>query len=562
MEAKTNIRRMLSGNYISVPKYQRAYSWDTEKQVKQFLIDIDDYITSNSTTPYYFGHFLFESMNNDPDRFDIIDGQQRLTTIEIFLTAVFHRLGSLRKLTDDEIEIREDTIKRNSKYRFSTVEYDNPFFKDYVIDQTKSSRKSIETLSATRIADAFDYFKKELKTKSVSDCEKYINCIINSACTTHIVNAEAEAIQMFIFQNNRGKLPTKLEIIKAQFMYEVQISSLDEESKTEKIKELQERFEHIYKAIATIENHINEDDVLLYALRVYFNTFDIDVSTERIEKELKRKTSSIHFIMSFTLELENSFESLKPFFNEKKCYEIYSLALLGKTQMMPFVIKAYEFNILDSEKAKLFAALESLVLRHRIIGTRAHLEDRIKQQYSEFTKENPDVDSIIEHIRWFEREADEFWWWQYWSDTNFKNALQGGLDHNIAKHLLWKYENYLLSQKKQGYNFIPMSQIIKPELEHIAPQTPTDGTPIAAGYCKYDDDFKNNYLNCIGNYLLVSKSHNCSIGNVPFKEKRDSYNVLEQQREIQKMTENRIIWNKDNIKKRKEKIISFILNEL
>ena len=160
MEAKTNIRRMLSGNYISVPKYQRAYSWDTEKQVKQFLIDIDDYITSNSTTPYYFGHFLFESMNNDPDRYDIIDGQQRLTTIEIFLTAVLHRLGSLRKLTDDEIEIREDMIKRNSKYRFSTVEYDNPFFKDYVIDQTKSSRKSIETLSATRIADAFDYFKK------------------------------------------------------------------------------------------------------------------------------------------------------------------------------------------------------------------------------------------------------------------------------------------------------------------------------------------------------------------------------------------------------------------
>ena len=59
METKTTIRKMLSGNYISVPKYQRAYSWDTDKQVKQFLEDIDDYIASKSDKPYYFGHFIF-----------------------------------------------------------------------------------------------------------------------------------------------------------------------------------------------------------------------------------------------------------------------------------------------------------------------------------------------------------------------------------------------------------------------------------------------------------------------------------------------------------------------
>ncbi len=561
METKTTIRKMLSGNYISVPKYQRAYSWDTDKQVKQFFVDIEDYIVSNSKTPYYFGHFLFE--NGGSDKYDIIDGQQRLTTIEIFLSAVFNQLEKKRELTDDEKEIKEDTIKRNSKYRFSTVEYDNHFFKDYVIDGTKTSKKNIETISAERIADAFDFFKKELKNKTISDCEKYINSVINSACTTHIVNEEAEAIQMFIFQNNRGKLPTKLEIIKAQFMYEVQISSIDEESKTEKIKELQERFEHIYKAIASIENHINEDDVLLYALRVYFNTFDIDVSTERIEKELKDKNSSIRFIMDFTLELENSFESLKPFFNEKNNYKIYSLALLGKTQLMPFVIKAYEYNIPDTEKAKLFTALESLVLRHRIIGTRAHLEDRIKNEYKNFTKDNLDVNIIVNHIKWFERDVDKsWWWWRYWSDEAFKNALQGGLDHNIAKHLLWKYENYLRSPQKPGYKFIPMSQIVKPELEHIAPQTPTDGSPIAAGYCKYDDEFVNNYLDCLGNYLLISKSHNCSIGNVPFKEKRDSYTVLEQQREVQKMTEDKEIWNKRKIDERHKKIVKFILEEL
>lgn len=424
----------------------------------------------------------------------------------------------------------------------------------------------METLSAIRIAEAFDYFEKELKSKDENACLKYIACVTNSVCTTHIVNEEAEAIQMFIFQNNRGKAPTKLEIIKAQFMYEVQISNLEKDEKTEKLKELQERFEHIYKSIAMIEGHINEDDVLLYALRVYFNTFDIDVSIERIDREIKNKKTSLKFIMQFTLELENSFESLKPFFNEKKSYEIYSFALLRKTQMMPFVIKAYEYNIPDSDKARLFSALESLVIRHRIIRTRAHLEDRIEDVYTNFTKENPDVNPIVKHIRWFEKgikDENEYWWWSYWSDSSFEEALlKRDLNPQIVKHILWKYENYLLSKEKQGYAFMQMEQIIKPEVEHIAPQTPTNETPIAAGYCKYDDEFVNGYLNCIGNYLLISKSHNCSIGNVPFKDKLASYTILAQQREIKEMTNGKTIWNKSAIENRFRKLVKFMIDEL
>jgi hypothetical protein len=560
MEAKTTIRRMLSGNFIRVPNYQRAYSWDKDKQVKQFLIDLDDYIDSGSTTPYYFGHFLFEKKSED--LYNIIDGQQRLTTIEIFLSSVFKRLASIRPLTEDEKETKEDVIKRNSKYRFSTVEYDNPFFKDYVIDQKDISRESLETLSAVRIMEAFDYFEDELKLKDEISCIKYIECITNSACTTHIVNEGAEAIQMFIFQNNRGKDPTKLEIVKAQFMYEIWISNINQEEKSEKIKELQERFEHIYKSISVIENNLSEDDVLLYALRVSFNTLNIDVSMEKIEKELKNKDTYINFIMKFTLELENSFESLKPFFTEKKIYEIYSLATLGKTQMMPFVIKSYKYKISDEDKARLFAELESLVIRHRIIGTRAHLEDRINEVYKEFTEKNKDISQIIDHIRWIKKEADEnnWWWYYYWSDARFKEALQGALDHKIAKHILWKYENYLISQEKQGYGFMQMEQIVSPELEHIAPQTPSEGIPIAKGYCEYDEEFKNMYLDCIGNYLLISKSHNCSIGNVSFADKISSYNVLAQQREIKEIAKDK--WDKDAIKKRHDKIVKFVVEKI
>ena len=102
--------------------------------------------------------------------------------------------------------------------------------------------------------------------------------------------------------------------------------------------------------------------------------------------------------------------------------------------------------------------------------------------------------------------------------------------------------------------------IDNPHLEHISPQT--ENEEIATGYDIYDDDFKENYLYCIGNFLLLSAPHNESIGNKPFEVKRSSYNQLRQQREIQELTERDHIWDRIKIQNRKNKIVSFILNNL
>lgn len=56
MDASTTINQMLSGNKIFVPTYQRAYSWE-DKQTKQFLVDLQDYVESHTASSYYFGHF-------------------------------------------------------------------------------------------------------------------------------------------------------------------------------------------------------------------------------------------------------------------------------------------------------------------------------------------------------------------------------------------------------------------------------------------------------------------------------------------------------------------------
>ena len=66
----------------------------------------------------------------------------------------------------------------------------------------------------------------------------------------------------------------------------------------------------------------------------------------------------------------------------------------------------------------------------------------------------------------------------------------------------------------------------------------------------------------IGNFLLLSAPHNESIGNKPFALKRSTYNQLKQQREIQIMTEQDSVWNREKIAQRKESIVNFILKQL
>lgn len=562
MEASTTVNKMLAGNKIFVPTYQRAYSWDIEfdksktpKHVNVFLTDLEDYNKSSATTPYYFGHFLFEEKSES--NFGVIDGQQRLTTIVIFLSALFSKLKSIRLLTENEEVLFENMIKRKSNYIFSTVDYDNQLFKDYVVEHTKKNKNGLETESARRIVNAFDFFTKVLTDKDEVYLSKMLKTISEATCTTHPVRNESEAIQMFIFQNNRGKKPSKLEIIKAQFMFNVHLYGGDE--KDSLIDEIKNRFEKIYKSISSIEYKIEEDNVLVYTLQIHFNSLWESNAIDKINKHLS-ESDPIPFIKSFTNSLAVSFEHLTTFLgkDEQENIEIHSLITLDSFAIaIPFIIKAYIFGLQTKEICKICSSMESLVLRHRLIGTRADMTSRINGVYQGFNAEQPDITPIINRINGMKTATD--WWWAYWNTIEFEKSMQGRINHSTAKFLLWKYENHLENHGKNGYSVTRYDKIKNPHLEHIAPQKPINNEPIAAGYCDYDEEFVNQYIDCLGNYLLLSAPHNESIGNKPFKTKRDSYTKLFQQREIQSMTSEFEIWDKEKISVRKEKIVKFIL---
>ncbi len=565
MESLTNISALLADNSIVVPNYQRAYSWDTDKsektlkQVNTFLSDLQDYVNSKSESPYYFGHFLFEK--REGNEYAIIDGQQRLTTTIIFISALYKRLlenrrtESIKDFDDDLFVTYCKTIKQGTQYRFSTVDYDNQMFRDYVIDRTSNAHNGIDTMSKARIVDAFDYFTETLEKMEEPMLLKLLRAITNASCTTHVVKETTEAVQMFIFQNNRGKRPTNLEGIKAQFMYHVHLYA-PSEKKEGILSEITGRFEHIYRSISQIEGDLDEDNVLNYTIKVYRNNLGDTNSLSFVGEELGKIDSRITFISDFTRMLDSCFSTISDFLKLEKQNMVYHSLLVSaeKGLMYPFIIKAMLKGVKQDGLENLAKALEQIFLRDRIIGTRAVLLWRLNDCYQHMTE---DTTIVVNHIEDMKTRQD---WWGYWNNTELARCLNMGMNHGIAKILLWKYENYLREGGKAGYAFIRYDSVETPHLEHIAPQK--ENQEEDNGYCPYDEEFNVECLECLGNYLLLSGTHNISLGNARFQYKRKSYRYLQQQLEVQDMTEQDEMWDKKKIRIRHKRIVDFLTSIL
>ena len=74
---------------FKIPDYQRAYAWE-EKQINLFVSDLVEYEKNIHATnkKYYLGHFIFEK-NDLNNEFEVVDGQQRLTTIFLFMLVLY-----------------------------------------------------------------------------------------------------------------------------------------------------------------------------------------------------------------------------------------------------------------------------------------------------------------------------------------------------------------------------------------------------------------------------------------------------------------------------------------
>lgn len=536
-----------------IPAYQRSYSWE-EKQIKQLLEDIEQ-----AGDHYYLGHFLFEKSEED-NTLLIIDGQQRLTTCVIFFRCIYDELKKRKDCEIDLNDIVDYYLKdlRKQTQRFETVEQDNNFFQDVIID---GNNRKAETKSQERISKAKDLFSKCFVNKETSTLESWVNLIQNSAITEFIVSDKVQAAQMFAFQNDRGKALSKLEIVKSFFMLQIYLKSNNSEVAETHIKYVEKEFSDIYTLIARINT--GEDEILNYYWRAVSGS---GFSSGDIIDEVKKQIIEIKDIRNFVSNLTIAFKTAEKF-ETSTDESISDLRYLNHISLsMPFFIKADICHVNDQVFNRLSKFLENITFRSLLRGGRADIQKKIND-FLIYAHDNKSFNTGIDNClnSYFKKNE----WWNYWSDSEMLRILNDWFYQNrVDNYLLWKYELYLCNKDYPRPHGINFNDLMRNEsIEHIAPQTPPQGGPVANGYGIYESQdtpeagiVSGDWLNRVGNLMLIAQSHNSSIKNGPFGEKLETYgrnNLLNQQKEIDKFVTDvkNPVWDVEAIKRRQEKII-------
>jgi hypothetical protein len=142
---EVSLHRVFSSDYdFRIPDYQRPYAWDIE-QASQLLDDLIEALERNQKEPYFLGSIVLVKDKNASDS-EVIDGQQRLTTLTILLAV-------LRDLTgDDQIRVDLERMiaepgnkirKLEPKPRLALRARDASFFANFV-QATNSIEKLLQ----------------------------------------------------------------------------------------------------------------------------------------------------------------------------------------------------------------------------------------------------------------------------------------------------------------------------------------------------------------------------------------------------------------------------------
>ena len=153
-----SLAQIFSDEYVfTIPSYQRPYSWG-EDQAQELLDDLSSAVAVapddlNDAQPYFLGSIVLIKAKASPEA-TVVDGQQRLTTLTLLLSALRESISNAQMQSDVTSCIYEKgNLARGTKprYRLSLRERDREFFKDNV--QHENSLKSLAA-SSDKLPDA------------------------------------------------------------------------------------------------------------------------------------------------------------------------------------------------------------------------------------------------------------------------------------------------------------------------------------------------------------------------------------------------------------------------
>lgn len=279
-----NLFRVFSNEYaFRIPGYQRPYAW-TLDQAGELFDDLsaaspDTAAQITDATPYFLGSIVL--IKGDGPNADVVDGQQRLTTLTILLAALratFEDPAHREELTSHLYERGRPLAGIETRYRVQLRERDDAFFRQYVQDE--GGLELLEALDLAGLPDAQRRIAENARlllgrVRSLTPSERLVLAqylIQQSYLVVVSTSSFDSAYRIFSVLNDRGLDLTHTDILKADVIGSIPQSLQDrytDEWETAEEELGREAFAELFTHVRTIYRKAKPRDTVLKEFREY-----------------------------------------------------------------------------------------------------------------------------------------------------------------------------------------------------------------------------------------------------------------------------------------------------
>ncbi|MHC0037927.1 DUF262 domain-containing protein [Pseudoneobacillus sp. C159] len=276
---KQSVKQLLETGKVNkfiIPEYQRPYAW-TDEQIQTLFEDLAEYTKNDNESTYFLGTIV--SYENENDEQEIIDGQQRITSLFLLLRALYSKLNSMTETKEvknfksqiesalweqDELTAEVNFEKTLIESRVMRDEGNETFAKILISGMIEEGSKDNYSVN-------YKLFTELIEKYATSEPELFfwfIRNVLNKAILLPITaDSQDTALTIFSTLNDRGLALSDADIFKAKIY-----NHLDSEGKAVFIEKWQQLDEDATNANESIQK-------LFYYYMFYLRALENDRNT-------------------------------------------------------------------------------------------------------------------------------------------------------------------------------------------------------------------------------------------------------------------------------------------
>lgn len=491
-----------------IPKYQRPYSW-TEDEAAILFDDLYDFYELDNDDNYFLGSIVLIKSDNKPYS-EVIDGQQRLTTLSIFLAVMADTFSTeqYKELCKAYLQEKGNQLEMiNAQPRIFLREKDQSFFNKYIqeLDLRGLNQLDDEILDS----EAKVHIQKNCQVFQVRFSEKFTNeddlikfCqFVLNRCFLVVVSSpnQSSAFRVFSVLNSRG-----LDLLPSDIIKSKTIGSLDDS--------IQDKYTEIWEEQERLVGRDGFNEVFAHTRTIFLKEKQKKNLLEEFSVNILEKINPKDLIDKYIVPYSNAYNALKneAYVSSRNAESINNLLYwLNKTRnydWMPVAIKFLAEYENDSD-----AILAFLIKLERLASylfvTSKGLNQRINR-YKEVLEEMETEGNHYQNIESLELKEIE--------KEEFIKTLDGEI------YTLPSYRrNYII----QRLNSFVSDGAVKFNgkiftIEHVLPQNPRMNSQWLAVWSEAD---RKIWVNKIANLVALTRQHNSQAQNYDFEEKKQKY---------------------------------------